>query len=97
MFKCEIFSQYDSGERCGPWASCLQLSPLKLEKIKHGFKTLAECGGICGVDNTSSFKIMVIKGQMGQQLGKTYLPKFILEKFFSKTSRLISIKLQLGA
>jgi hypothetical protein len=31
-----------------------ELSPLKLEKIKHGFKTLAECGGIRGVDNTSS-------------------------------------------
>jgi hypothetical protein len=28
---------------------------LKLEKIKHGFKTLAECGGIRGVDDTSSF------------------------------------------
>jgi hypothetical protein len=27
---------------------------LKLEKIKHGFKTLAECGGIRGVDDTSS-------------------------------------------
>jgi hypothetical protein len=26
-----------------------------LEKIKHGFKTLAECGGIRGVDDTSSF------------------------------------------
>jgi hypothetical protein len=25
-----------------------------LEKIKHGFKTLAECGGIRGVDDTSS-------------------------------------------
>jgi hypothetical protein len=33
----------------------LQLSPLKLEKIKHGFKTLAECGGIRGVDDTSSY------------------------------------------
>jgi hypothetical protein len=33
-----------------------QLSPLKLEKIKNGFKTLAECGGIRGVDDTSSFK-----------------------------------------
>jgi hypothetical protein len=32
-----------------------QLSPLKLEKIKHGFKTLAECGGIRGVDDTSSY------------------------------------------
>jgi hypothetical protein len=31
---------------------------LKLEKIKHGFKTLAECGGIRGVDNTSSFKYL---------------------------------------
>jgi hypothetical protein len=28
---------------------------LKLDKIKHGFKTLAACGGICGVDDTSSF------------------------------------------
>jgi hypothetical protein len=28
---------------------------LKFEKIKHGFKTLAECGGIRGVDDTSSF------------------------------------------
>jgi hypothetical protein len=28
-----------------------------LEKIKHGFKTLAECGGIRGVDDTSSLKI----------------------------------------
>jgi hypothetical protein len=27
---------------------------LKLEKIIHGFKTLAECGGIRGVDDTSS-------------------------------------------
>jgi ADP-ribose pyrophosphatase YjhB (NUDIX family) len=27
---------------------------LKLEKIKHGFKTLAECGGIRVVDDTSS-------------------------------------------
>jgi hypothetical protein len=26
-----------------------------LERIKHGFKTLAECGGISGVDDTSSF------------------------------------------
>jgi hypothetical protein len=25
-----------------------------LEKIKHGFKTLAECGGIRGVDDISS-------------------------------------------
>jgi hypothetical protein len=23
LFICEIFNQYDSGERCGPWASCL--------------------------------------------------------------------------
>jgi hypothetical protein len=30
------------------------ISSLKLEKIKHGFKTLAECGGIRGVDDTSS-------------------------------------------
>jgi hypothetical protein len=30
---------------------------MKLEKIKHGFKTLAECGGIRGVDDTSSFCI----------------------------------------
>jgi hypothetical protein len=28
-----------------------------LEKIKHGFKTLAECGGIRGVDDTSSFYV----------------------------------------
>jgi hypothetical protein len=28
---------------------------LKVEKIKHGRKTLAECGGIRGVDDTSSF------------------------------------------
>jgi hypothetical protein len=27
-----------------------------LEKIKHGFKTLAECGDIRGVDDTSSLK-----------------------------------------
>jgi hypothetical protein len=27
-----------------------------LEKIKHGFKTLAECGGIRGVDDTSSYR-----------------------------------------
>jgi hypothetical protein len=26
-----------------------------LENIKHVFKTLAECGGIRGVDDTSSF------------------------------------------
>jgi hypothetical protein len=26
---------------------------LKFEKIKHGFKTLAECRGIRGVDGTS--------------------------------------------
>jgi hypothetical protein len=32
-----------------------QLSPLKLEKIKHGFKTLAVSGGIRGVDDTSNF------------------------------------------
>jgi hypothetical protein len=25
-------SQYDSGERCGPWASCLPVSP----KVKAG-------------------------------------------------------------
>jgi hypothetical protein len=31
---------------------------LKLEKIKHGFKTLAECGGIRGVDDTSSFRVI---------------------------------------
>jgi hypothetical protein len=37
-----------------------QLSPLKLEKIKHGFKTLAECGGIRGVDDTSSFPKFMI-------------------------------------
>jgi hypothetical protein len=37
----------------------LQLSPLKLEKIKHGFKTLAECGGIHGIDDTSSLKLAV--------------------------------------
>jgi hypothetical protein len=30
------------------------LSSLKLEKIKHGFKTLAESGSICGIDDTSS-------------------------------------------
>jgi hypothetical protein len=29
-------------------------SPMKFEKIKHGFKTLAELGGIRGVDDTSS-------------------------------------------
>jgi hypothetical protein len=23
VFLCEIFSQYDSGELCGPWASCV--------------------------------------------------------------------------
>jgi hypothetical protein len=28
-----------------------QLSPLNLEKIKHGFKTLAAYGGIRGIDN----------------------------------------------
>jgi hypothetical protein len=28
--------------------------PLNLEKIKHGFKTLAACGGIRGFDDTSS-------------------------------------------
>jgi hypothetical protein len=26
-----------------------------VEKIKHGIKTLAACGGIRGVDDTSSF------------------------------------------
>jgi hypothetical protein len=36
-----------------------QLSPLKFEKIKHGFKTLAECGDIRGVDNTSSFQYQI--------------------------------------
>jgi hypothetical protein len=30
---------------------------------------------------------------MGPQLGKTFLHKFKLEKIFSKTSKLISIKL----
>jgi hypothetical protein len=29
-----------------------------LEKIKHGFNTLAECGGIRGVDDTSSLKFI---------------------------------------
>jgi hypothetical protein len=27
---------------------------LKVEKIKHGSKTFAACGDICGVDDTSS-------------------------------------------
>jgi hypothetical protein len=35
------------------------VSFLKLEKIKHGFKTLAECGGIRGVDDTSSLKFLL--------------------------------------
>jgi hypothetical protein len=39
-----------------------QLSPLKLEKIQNGFKTLAECGGIRGVDDTSSFSMICIDG-----------------------------------
>jgi hypothetical protein len=30
---------------------------LKLEKIKHGLKTLAEWGGIRGVDDTSSWHL----------------------------------------
>jgi hypothetical protein len=30
-----------------------------LEKIKHGFKTLAECGGIRGVDDTSSLLCLI--------------------------------------
>jgi hypothetical protein len=29
---------------------------LNWKKIKHGFKTLAECWGIRGIDDTSSFK-----------------------------------------
>jgi hypothetical protein len=44
-------------EKCGSAAAIkeffiLGLSPLNLEKIKHGIKTLAVCGGIRGVDNT---------------------------------------------
>jgi hypothetical protein len=31
-----------------------------LEKIKHGFKTLAECGGIRGVDDTSTLLFEVV-------------------------------------
>jgi hypothetical protein len=31
------------------------LTVIPLEIGKHGFKTLAECGGICGVDDSSSF------------------------------------------
>jgi hypothetical protein len=39
-------------------------------------------------------KIMVLGGQMGQQLGKTFLHKTIFEKkIFSKISRPMSIKL----
>jgi hypothetical protein len=38
-------------------------------------------------------KIIVLGGNIGPQLGKTFLQKFILEKIFSKTSRPISIKL----
>jgi hypothetical protein len=33
--------------------------PLEIGKIKHGFKTLAECGGIRGVDDTSSLKSFI--------------------------------------
>jgi hypothetical protein len=32
-----------------------------LEKIKHGFKTLAECGGIHGFDDTSSYVYKNVK------------------------------------
>jgi hypothetical protein len=32
-----------------------------LDKIKHGFKILAECGGICGVDDTYSFLLKNLK------------------------------------
>jgi hypothetical protein len=37
----------------------LTVIPLEIGKDypgKHGLKTLAECGGICGVDDTSSYK-----------------------------------------
>jgi hypothetical protein len=37
-----------------------QLSPSKVEKIKHGFKTLATCRGIRGVDDTSSFIFVIM-------------------------------------
>jgi hypothetical protein len=31
---CEIFSQYDSGERCGPWASCFEIFFSRTSKPK---------------------------------------------------------------
>jgi cobyrinic acid a,c-diamide synthase len=35
--------------------------PLEIKKkIKHGFKTLAECGGILGVDDTSSLSFSLL-------------------------------------
>jgi hypothetical protein len=38
-----------------------------VEKIKHGFKTLAECGGIRGIDDTSSLNISA-SASMGKSL-----------------------------
>jgi hypothetical protein len=38
----------------------IPLEQLKLEKIKHGFKTLAECRDIRGVDDTSSSSQAVV-------------------------------------
>jgi hypothetical protein len=35
--------------------------PWNLEKIKRGFKNLAECGGIRGVDDTSSLFSRMVK------------------------------------
>jgi hypothetical protein len=47
-----------------------------LEKIKHGSKTLAECGGIHGVDDTSSFFFNLLlqnqKAKINQTNGTSY-------------------------
>jgi hypothetical protein len=38
---------------------------LKVEKIKHGSKTLSACGGICGVDDKSSLDVSDIEMKLG--------------------------------
>jgi hypothetical protein len=47
---CEIFSQYDSGERCGPWASCFPVGMEPLVVLHLGVVVRQECQVICKVE-----------------------------------------------
>jgi hypothetical protein len=59
-----------------------------LEKIKHGFKTLAECGGIRGVDDTSSLKLH-LEGNSFVSTGRAFQSFIALQKKHEDSLNLI--------